>query len=60
MGRLHFQANLGKKNSQKPHLIGKKLGVLAHLCLLRDSEQLNIGGLKSRPAWAKSETVSPK
>jgi hypothetical protein len=29
-------------------------------CHPRDGGKFKIGGLQSRPAWAKSETLSPK
>jgi hypothetical protein len=38
----------------RPHLDGKKLGMVAHVCHPSYSRKCKIGGLLSRMEWARS------
>jgi hypothetical protein len=49
-----------KKKLLRPHLNGKKLGMVAHACHPSDIRKPKIGGLQSGPALAKSKTLSSK
>jgi hypothetical protein len=66
MGRIVVPGHLGKKfceTSPPPppaNLNRKKLGVMAHACHPSDSRKHKRGGSKSRPALAKSESLSLK
>jgi hypothetical protein len=40
--------------------MGKELGAVACTCYPSYGWKLNIGGLQSQQAWAKSDTLSPK
>jgi hypothetical protein len=48
------------KKFVRPHLDGKTVGMVACTCPSSYSGKLKIGGLQSRLAWAKIETLSPK
>jgi hypothetical protein len=47
------------KRSRDPHLSGKKLSIVVHICHSY-SGKLKQGIIWSRAAWAKSKTLSPK
>jgi hypothetical protein len=44
----------------RPHLNGKKLGMVVCACHPNNNRKHKIGEWWSRLAWAKSETLSPK
>jgi hypothetical protein len=44
----------------RPHLSGKKLGMVVCDCHPNDEGKLKTGVLLSRLAWAKSKTLPPK
>jgi hypothetical protein len=44
----------------RPHLNGKKMGMVVHACHPSYRRKLKIRGLQSRLVWAKSKTLSPK
>jgi hypothetical protein len=48
------------KKIVRPISMEKKLGVVAYACHPSHWRKHKIGELHSRPAWAKSETLSPK
>jgi hypothetical protein len=59
--RITVGGNLGccGGGSLRLYLNGKKLGMVVHACHPSYGRKLKIGGSESRPAWAKSESLSP-
>jgi hypothetical protein len=58
--RTVFQDSLGKKKYMTPHFNGKRLGLVVCTSHPIYSRKCKIEGSQSRPAWAESETLSPK
>jgi hypothetical protein len=48
---------LGPVQAKRPHLNRKKLGLVTHTS---NSRRCKTEGWQSRPAWAKSKTLSPE
>jgi hypothetical protein len=57
--KIVVQVSLGKKVCE-PHLIGKKLGVVAHACHPSYLKKHKTGRSKTRLAQAKNKALSPK
>jgi hypothetical protein len=53
IGRITVPGQPRQKSLQDPHLHGKELGIVAHICHPSYSRKLKIGGLQFRIAWAK-------
>jgi hypothetical protein len=45
----------GQKTLARPHLKGKKLGMVVHTCHPSDGGKIKTGGSQSRPVWAKRD-----
>jgi hypothetical protein len=61
IGRIAVPGQSGaKKKFVKHHLTTKKLDVVVCVCHPSYCGKLKIGGLGSKVAWTKSETLFPK
>jgi hypothetical protein len=60
IGRTAIPGQLKQKFSQDLILMERKVGMGAHAFPSSNGRKCKIGGLWSRLAWAKSETLSPK
>jgi hypothetical protein len=59
--RIMAQGQLRKKKMcARPHLHGKKLGILVNTCHPSYDSKCAIGGPQYRPTWTKSKRLSPK
>jgi hypothetical protein len=58
MGRTEVPGQLQQKKFKGPHLKGEKLGMAVHTCHPSEGREHKIS--RSKLAWAKSSTLSPK
>jgi hypothetical protein len=60
MGKIMISGQCGKKSLCDPISTRKKLGIMVLTCHPSVGGNLKIGGSWFKPAWVKSETLSPK
>jgi hypothetical protein len=60
IGKMMVSGQPGQKSFQDATSMGKKLGMVAHACHPSEGGKHKIGGLPSRQAWTKTETISLK
>jgi hypothetical protein len=58
-GKDYISRPARAKKFVRPHLNGKKLGVVVCTCHPSDGRRLKIGGSWSSLPWAKSKTLFP-